>query len=202
MLFKPFFYVFLSFLLITTFSFSQEKPIEIIVVKENGKLIFNCVNNSKYPYEITFKIKEAKGLRGNRYPITKIIEPQTTQQLKTFTFKGSYSYDYSFNHKIPSDVFKDPSFELTDGTKINEGIVVFNNTDCSRCNRTTSYLLENDIDFKLIDVSNNTENKNLMRSIVRGSGHKGEYVTPVILINGELSHSHENLMTFLKNIKN
>lgn len=92
-------------------------------------------------------------------------------------------------------------FLLRDLSQVNKGIVVFDKTDCPRCSRTTAYLYENNIPFKIVDVTRNNKGKELMQTLVREDGNKGKFTTPVILINGKISYSHKNLEAFLTNLK-
>ena len=56
-------------------------------------------------------------------------------------------------------------------------VIVFSTPTCSWCRRLKSYLRENNIRFKDIDVS---RDQNAARDIVRMTGQQG---VPVILIN-------------------
>ena len=45
---------------------------------------------------------------------------------------------------------------------LSKGIVNFSKEGCPRCNTTTNYLLENDIDFKFLNTTKDIEARNLM----------------------------------------
>ena len=110
------------------------------------------------------------------------------------------------NEELAQRLFKE-------GDDINTGIVIFDKSDCSRCENATSYLLDNDIDFKWIplptndqvrtqDMSDNLRsNRRLLSQKMQENGMFGSYTTPVIIIDGKLTHSHSNLTEFLTTIK-
>lgn len=92
--------------------------------------------------------------------------------------------------------------QLTDYTKLNDGVIIFDKNECSRCEQTILYCVENNIDFKLLNISENEKNEILMWQVLEAVGYKGETVqTPLILVNGEVTYNHEDLDGFLKTLK-
>jgi len=81
-----------------------------------------------------------------------------------------------------------------------KGIIVFTKTGCPRCNKTLNYLVDNNIQFKYMDVVKNQEFNDLMWEKLHDNNVSNEIVMPVIIINGKLSHSHKDLDLFLKKI--
>jgi len=90
---------------------------------------------------------------------------------------------------------------LKDVSRINEGIVIFDDIECTRCSYATSFMMEHNIDFKIVNISDDKENLNLMWNTIRAKGKSMNVKTPVIMVDGELSHSHEDLQQFLKGLK-
>ncbi|MEP0263221.1 conjugal transfer protein TraF [Dokdonia sp.] len=197
------------FLFISVSVFSQSKPITFKASEENNKLVFICTNNSKTSYDVTLTLTKKKGLAGYTRPITKKVAPETNLVFASLSIKGSYSYSYSTSYKKSKKTKKElqdiaqkkKEAVLKDLAKINTGIVVFDKSDCPRCQRSTAYLLDNNIKFKLLDVSSNNENNRLMWSLLRAEGVTKEILTPVFLVDGKLSYSHEDLNGFLKSLK-
>ncbi len=199
----------LFFLCISASICAQSKAITFKVSEENNKLVFICTNSSKVNYDVTLTLTKKKGLGEYTKPITRKVTPETNLIFATFPIKGSYSYSYSTSYKkspktkkeIQDIVQKKKETQLIDLSKINTGIVVFDKTDCPRCNRATSYLLDNNITFKLLNITDNKENHRLMWSLLKAEGVTKEILTPVFLVDGKLSYSHEDLNGFLKSLK-
>lgn len=197
------------FLCISTSVFSQSKPITINASKENNTLVFICSNSSNTSYDVTLTLTKKKGLRGYTRPITKKVAPKTNLIFASLPIQGPYSYSYSTSYKKSKKTKKElqdiaqqkKEAILKDLSKINTGIVVFDKSDCPRCQRATAYLLDNNIKFKLLDVSSNNENNRLMWSLLRAEGVTKEILTPVFLVDGKLSYSHEDLNGFLESLQ-
>ena len=203
----------LVFLLFTCTLTAQTKTVECESVKEGNKLSFFFFFNSNVNQDVTFFLSKLKGIKGYTKPIKKRIAPNSKKLFLTVTLNGEYSYSssYTFNpFYTKSDIAakneKLKQHQLDKGVDINKGIVVFSKDDCSRCHRTSSYLLDNNIDFSFINISdkNQPENKKLMWSLLKKNGYtKNSGVTmPVVLVDGKISYSHDDLLQFLKTLKN
>ncbi len=197
------------FLCISSSIYAQSKPITFKVSEADSKLVFICTNNSTTSYDVTLTLTKKKGLSGYTKPITKKVTPETNLVFASLPIKGSYSYSYKTSYKTSKKTKKElqdiahtkKEALLKDLSKINTGIVVFDKSDCPRCQRSTAYLVENNIKFKLLNITDNKENKELMWSLLRAEGVTKNIVTPVFLVDGKLSHSHEDLNTFLESLK-
>jgi len=63
-------------------------------------------------------------------------------------------------------------------------------------------LSENNIDFKLIDISNSDENDKLMSgSVKKNIPSLTSVIMPVVLIDGKAFHDIKNFKSFLSNLK-
>lgn len=92
--------------------------------------------------------------------------------------------------------------QLTDYNKLNEGVVIFDKDECSRCEQTILFCAENDIDFKLLNISESQDNAGLMWQLLEAVGYEEENVqTPVIIVRGKVTYNHEDLGEFLKALK-
>ena len=77
---------------------------------------------------------------------------------------------------------------------INKGIVVFSKDGCPRCHFTTSYLLDNNIDFKFINTSDSQDQNRLMWDLLRKDNPQLSSITmPVILVDGKISYNIQDL---------
>lgn len=198
------------FLLITTQSIcAQSKDIEFKVDKEEKALLITGYNNTTEPLEITLTIKDIKLLKGYAKPITKVVAAMSSAQFVKLTFEYDfykYKLSYSFK-KLPTEAekkmnsYKKEDHYLKDASKINEGIVIFDDEGCGRCDVVTNYLVAHDIPFKVIDLSKGEENTKLMWSTIKEKGASMKVKAPVIIVNGELSHSHTDLKQFLEGLK-
>ena len=174
-------------------------------------------NNSQHPQEVTVSLNKADGLRGNRRPQKQIVPAGESVEIKNLLIeKEGYNLDYRYEWRKP-DAYVQQQYEkriaqlkekldkqvakLAEDYDLENGIVVFNKDGCPRCYRTTSYLLDNDIDFTLINVKDSRENNLLMwRGLKENGVTDKELLMPVVLVNGKLSHTHKDLVGFLKTL--
>ena len=104
----------------------------------------------------------------------------------------------SFGQAIDLETVK-KEHTLQDYTKLGEGIVIFDKNECSRCERTIAYCIENNLDFKLLNISGSEDNAILMWQLLEQMGYEEETVqTPVIIVNGKVTYNHEDLDLFLE----
>ncbi|MBT8266565.1 MAG: hypothetical protein KJO41_06305 [Bacteroidia bacterium] len=189
-------------------AFSQQKDIEFKIEDNDKTLSVICFNNSEVTQEVVLTLKEVKGLKGYSKPITKTLAPKSKINFIDLTYDYVYSYKLAYSKKpvITSEektkkLKEKNAHLLEDYTKINEGIVIFDDTECTRCSFATNFMMENNIDFKIVDISKNEENLKLMWKTIREKGLSLKVKTPVIMVNGEVSHSHNDLQQFLEGLK-
>ena len=195
---------------LTTVVLAQQKMIDFKVDKQPNKLVVTGFNNSGEPLEIILTIKDIKMLKGYTKPISKVVPANS----KLVFIELSYEYDF-YNYKLSytykkleteaqkkMKAFNKEEHYLKDLSKINEGIVVFDDTGCGNCRLVKNYLVANDIDFKIIDLSKGKDNTKLMWKTVKEKGASMKVKLPVIVVDGKLSHSHKDLKSFLEGLKN
>ncbi len=181
---------------------AQKKEVTITAEREGVHLIFKAENHTRSPQKLTFRLTKIKGMSDNKRQVVKTINPGAMVDLKKVRLTGGkYSYQYEKETEIPKAYLKQHTVPLEDFSKINQGIVVFNKDGCGRCSYTTNFLIENGIPFRIIDITKNRENLNLMFELLEKNGVKESIRTPVIMQNGVLSHSHEDLMSFLEQME-
>ena len=205
-------FFFYCFIAAGALGFAQEKPVAVAVEERGNHLVFEVTNTTTITREITLTLTKREGLRGNARPVTKVVGAGQTVPFYNMTFKGPYRWSYKSNHKPKPTVAEQEALDeaklayMIDSLNdidITKGILVFDKTGCPRCHMTTSYLMDNNIDFKLLNVTENTEYQKLMWALLRKnnvSPDTKEILMPVIMINGKLTHTHEDLRTFLKTI--
>ncbi|MBA3985423.1 MAG: hypothetical protein H0X63_02345 [Flavobacteriales bacterium] len=160
----------------------QNDKIEFLEVRSNNLLEFKVINHSILPYETELKIINLKGLRGNRTPVTKTVQPKDTVTFYSFTTSGANSYNYHIKTKPIIEFI--PFVEIQE-VQSDNGITVFYNKNCPRSVRTVAHLLENDKDFKVIDIMANRENHDFMYQVLKDkSEFKEKFLLPVILVDG------------------
>jgi len=205
-------HLFISFLLIISIGYSQKNQVEVLTKKNKDNYVLSATNHSNVQQEITLTLT-VENLRGYKKPVTKLIPAKSTIEIITLTFikgKGNkYSSKYTYKPKPTKEELafqgkrlKEKSME--DIGDITKGIVVFSKDGCSRCHYTTSYLLDNDIDFKLLNTSENKDYNHLMWTLLKEDNPVSSIKTvtmPVILINGKLSHSMKDLKSFVAGLK-
>lgn len=166
---------------------AQEKKVLFLEQKADNKIDFLAINTTAIPQEVTMEILNVNGLRGNRRPVTKRIEPKDTLQFFSFIPSETYSYNYNLKAKpiLESIPFVDKQEIDTEN-----GIVVFYRQDCPRSTRTVAYLMENERDFKVIDLQSKQENHSFMYQVLNDKNETPEKLQlPVVLINGSIYYN-------------
>jgi glutaredoxin len=202
-------FTFLIFLTLAQYTFGQNKEIEIVQKNINGEIVLSVKNNSSERKEVTLNVN-GNGYEKVNMPITKMVNKNETTEfvtLKPSSKKGiNFSSNYTYVSKPTEQETKinsKKSETLNSFSKIDlsKGVVVFTKTGCSRCNKTVNYLIENNIKYTGLNITENQDINNLMWQKLSENKVSNEITMPVIIVNGKLTHSHKDLDTFLKKIK-
>lgn len=198
-------------ILFSYFSFAQEKDVELSTVKNDDGITISAINNSSVQQEITLTLK-MENLRASRRPVKKLIPANSTVEMITLFYvknkKYSYSTSYTYKRSLSASetVAYNENMEAKTAKEIgdvNEGLIVFYKEGCPRSQYTVSTLLDNDVDFRIIDITNNDENNNRLWEIVKKEDPKLKtYTFPVIINNGKVSYSIKDLKGFVGTLEN
>jgi len=168
---------------------AQENRAVLLAQKETGKLEFLVVNTTAIPQEVNLQIIDAIGLRGNRRPVTKRIEPKDTLQFFSFIISETYSYNYNIQTK---PILENIPFIEKQEIDTEHGIVVFYIEDCPRSTRTVAHLMENERDFKVIDIQSKQENQVFMYQVLNDKNETPQKLQlPVVLVDGLVYYNIE-----------
>lgn len=163
---------------------SQNNDVLFFEKNLNNTLNFYVVNTTKTKQEVELQIVNSKGLRGDKKPQTKEIAPRDTLLFYTFSIIGAYSYNYNIK-ATPLFEIEQVSSDLE--TNFDKGVVIFFKPDCPRSQRTLSYLIENDIEFKILNVTENKDYPVLMMQLLKEKRKSSKQLLyPVVLVNGEV----------------
>lgn len=194
------------FLSITLVGWSQ-KPVEFETIKDSDKITFVCKNNTSTQVEVTLTLKDPKGIKGYENPVTKLVSSEGQLVFLTVSHSGKYSFSlgYSYLEKpTPEEqlAFQElkSTYYTSDFSNLNQGIYVFDKPGCPRCKRSTAYLIDNDYDFRIIDARAGSPGNQLMFELLRERNINGSVIMPVIMIDGQITKSHRDLMKFVKSI--
>ncbi len=197
------------FLTLYLVGFSQNKSVEVNYSKENDGFVFIATNNENVQQEITLTLKTTN-LRGYKKPITKLIPANSSIEMIKLYFirgkKGKFSSQYTYKISMTEEeqLAKQTKLQkkrFNENNNLNEGIVVFSKDGCPRCHFTTSYLLDNDIDFRFINTSEGEEQNKMMWSILKKENpHLRSVKLPVIIVNGEMSYNIKDLKKMVENL--
>lgn len=193
--------IFLSSLL----GFGQQQDVELTSVQEGNKIKVTATNHSKIQQEITVTatIENLKGYDG---PITKLLPADKSTEIAVLEMvpnkQVAFSASYTFIPKptdaeiaLQDQLLKEKTVKSLEDMK--EGIVLFYQDGCPRCSYVTTYMLNNDIGFKLIDTTSDEKSQILMWDLLRLEKPELKNVTmPVVLVNGQISYDIENLKRF------
>lgn len=199
----------LTFLLISSIAFSQEKAVEVIYAQDEEGFTFSAKNNRNVQYELTLTITPTN-LSGYKDPIKKLVPANSTVALTELYFvknkKGSFEYSYSFEPRMTENEIAQREKRLAEKSAsqisdINQGIVVFSKDGCPRCHFTTTYLLDNNIDFRYINTTEDVDQNRLMWELLKKDNPQLRSVTlPVILVDGEISYNIQDLKETVSNL--
>jgi len=189
----------LIFICILFFGFqsqSQNKAVKFYEQNIKNTLNIYLINTTETIQEVELELVNLKGLRGDKKPITKQIAPKDTLLFYSFTTMGNYSYNYNIKDTPILDIG-----EISLDLKINfdEGIIIFYKPDCPRSQRTVAYLLENDFEYKILNVAENKDYPHLMRQLLAEKGNSPkELIYPVVLVNGNAHVNFDIPQSFQK----
>jgi len=201
-----FFYLFIL-ILVSQFVYSQ-KIVKLETLKAKKGTIFFIKNKSNFTQKITLTVTSDHFKNGFK-TFEKKIKPHKKKKfykLKNSDVKFTTKVEHQKKatkkeNKLEKIKIAERKFDLQKDD-INKGIVIFSKKTCSRCRLAESYLDEHNIKFKKIAIDESSEGKKLMWQKIRGSSTKKMRIkTPVIVVNGEVSYSHKNLVQFLKDIE-
>jgi glutaredoxin len=181
----------------------QAQQVAVVILEENSKThyTFKGYNTLEDPVEITFELKDVSGLEYDQVPIVLLIPPKDTLQIAKFKKTGGgigFLMDYQ-QILIPAEPEK--LYKPEDFKKYETGIVVFSKDGCARCNYTTQYLIEKKVNFSLLNISQNPGYNQYMWDRLKAQGILTKQPrTPIIMVDGVMSHSHEDLRKFVKDL--
>lgn len=182
------------------FCWTQNDGIRIL--EENSKTHYTIrgYNPMEDPIEITFELKDVSGLNYDGVPVVLLIQPKDTLQILKLEKSGSgigFLMDYH-QMLIPKKRYDPEAFK-----RYEKGIVIFSKDGCARCNYTTNLLIDKNVDFTLLNFSQNEAYLEYMWDKLEAQGVTSKQVqTPIIMVDGVLSHSHENLRKTVKELTN
>lgn len=194
---KTFYYIILTVL---GFNLLNAQENGLVILEENSKTHyeFKAYNPLSDPIEITFELKDVFGLDYNNEPVVKLIQPQdTTVVLKLKKTSKKIGFLMSYHQMLIPNKLYDPK----DFKKYETGLVVFSKDGCPRCSYTTDYLIRKKVDFTLLNISQNEAYNQYMWDKLKAQGQDSKDIrTPIIMVNNVLSHSHQDLNRFVKQL--
>lgn len=202
----------LLFVLISLMSYAQKHPVEIVSDQSDKGVVISAKNLKDIQYEVTLTVNQ-KGLRGYKKPVTKLVPANSVIPMVNLLFikgkKWSYSTSYRYAPKPTAQETaarkqKLKEKALAQSGDISKGIVVFSKDGCTRCHYVTSYLLDNKMDFKFLNTTENKDYNRLMWSILKEKVPNAAALKsvnmPVVLVNGELSYNMTDLRAFVSSL--
>lgn len=196
------------FILALTFSAvisAQSDVIEIFDRQNESSVTIMAVNHLEERQEITLEM-DTVNLSGYEGPITRLVATKDTVVMAELQIKEQKPWQYATQHeyrpRLTTEEIKNAKevlFSTIDG--LGSGIAVFTKQGCTRSSFATDYLKRKKTDFKKLDISNNDFNKRVLSKLLNlDNPDIGYYRYPVILVDGELSHSIEDLKGFMKSL--
>ncbi|MBC5835686.1 hypothetical protein G6N05_13100 [Flavobacterium sp. F372] len=84
---------------------------------------------------------------------------------------------------------------------LNKGVFIMTKKACPRCEESISYFKKNKIVFNELKYDSADDRAKIWNLIKEDKSLPKSITFPIIVINGKVSHSHEDLPKFLKTIK-
>lgn len=203
--------LFVLLLICTNSLWAQEKKDHIVKVEKqriSDGWAFSCINTGDVQYEVTVTM-DVVGLTGYTEPINFMIPAQSTFKFielkdpKTFQERSSFSYTYSYKEALTQAEQEHRKVDLENAlankvwkpeTDINKGITVFSKDGCPRCHFTVSYMMDNNVEFNYVNISNGDDERRLMWTFLKQKNPQLKTVTlPVIMVDGRIVYDIENL---------
>lgn len=211
----------------SSLSIAQQKDIEVIQKKLNNDVVISIKNNTSSRQKISFFVN-GSGFNKINSPIIKLVNKGETVEFATIKPKPNQSYTFNTNYTYePEPKQEDMSLsnKQLEGKLLNEkdvlpklneqlegkllsekddfskGLYIFTIVDCPRSQRTLSYVLANNVEFKYAPTDKKPELNSLMWKKLNSKGVKKDITMPVVIHNGKITHSHKDLNTFLKTLK-
>ena len=187
---------------------AQSAPFKIEEKKVPGGIEFYCHSSHSKACEITFTLDQIRNVKGYSKPVVKAIPANGSVLLLKISTADGFKYRYSTQFKEKRSMSNAKPVSSNTGKTVpytpevlKKGIVLFDKTGCGRCTYAGNYMITNNIPFTVLNISE-YENNELMWQALRDQGFKGKrFQTPAIMVDGEISHSHKNLETFLAKLK-
>ncbi len=193
------------------YSQAQESVIELLNATNEDGIIVSAQNHSTIRQEVTITLT-IKNLTGYTAPISKLINAKETVEVVRLAFipgkkaKGGYASSYTYKPK-PTEAeiaLQDEKLKAKTVTHVddmNDGIVLFYRDGCPRCAYVTTYMLDNNIDFKLLDTTSNEKSQIAMWKLLKEVNPELKTIKfPVVLVNGKLNYNMEDIKVFTKGL--
>ncbi|MCK7590500.1 hypothetical protein M0G43_07950 [Subsaxibacter sp. CAU 1640] len=194
---------------------AQQKDVKIATVKTDSDIAFNAINHSDVDQEVTLTLK-VLNLRGYTRPVTKTVPANDTlEMVKVLIVKNKkYSYTSNYTYKpVSVDDSKPNGIVITDMNMLkrlmiekttrdvgdyNEGLVVFIKDGCPRSQLTAKHLIENGVDFRIVNISRDAKHDQLLWEILRkDTPMLQSFAFPVVINNGEVAYNMQDLQGYL-----
>lgn len=213
---------FITFILISVcfYGTAQDNPVSIARARKGNVESIYFKNNTNVTYEATIKLRNVSGYKTKSGDYSKVIKPKdSVLVIRLVPLNGktpSLSMSYNYKPKMTKEEVTNTRNELVKyaykkGDDLSQGIVLFERSNCSRCHIAISYLLENNIPFKWVELPTNEQirNKNLTPELKENqilydlinaqNGYVSyETMTPSFIVNGTYSPKQDNMMEYLK----
>lgn len=218
-----FFPALLTFLLLTSAGFAQQKDIEVFEKKDGNKSIVVARNTGKVPYIVTLTI-DAKGMDVTpSMKVEALIPAGYMKEMATLQPRPGESWSYGYEVAYIESIDKNPKSPTTSQpqaeTKINStptttttaapkvnlsnaAIIVYTQAGCGRCTFVKKEMTSKGIAYEEVDVNSGSPDAADMWIKLREGGFTGTSVTmPVVKVNGQLHYNIKDLNGFVEKLK-
>ncbi|MFI0427027.1 MAG: glutaredoxin domain-containing protein [Flavobacterium sp.] len=107
---------------------------------------------------------------------------------------------FAHHNVVFENIISNPANEFQK-EDLKKGIFIMTKKGCPRCKETLLYLNNNKIAFKELKYDNTADRAKVWTLLKQEKNLPKNITFPIVVINGKLTHSHDNLTQFLKTIK-
>lgn len=183
-----------------TEGFAQTDAVFLKAHEHEDRLEFWVHNTTNDPIEVTLDLDNVDNLRGNKRKTTASVPANGKILIKDLKIKGEYSFNYELEKRYSEETLASKE-RNPNNVNIDEGIVVFNKPGCPRCAFLVGYLMENDIDFQLLDLDDRKVKKFMYKLLEDSGVYEKRVMTPIVVVNQKISYSHQDLEGFAEELK-
>jgi len=189
---------------------SKTPDVELIEDKQRKRWLLYAQNNTDEEKE-AFLLVQGQGFRRSAgKPVIKIIPANSKVLMQTLIpLKGAeptYTKIFTFEDKLQTvNRKKNNGINVNDAVQLDpvdpSELTVFIQNDCPKCEQLVTYLNDNHVKYRLLDIDKHQDVKDLMFSQLDDGKPKTQAVLPVVCQDGKAYENIPSISRFIKEMR-